>query len=302
MSKGRRGLGRGLDALLQSTQEPAEAESRADAESSARTEAMRVAIGAIQPNPYQPRQHFDERALDELADSIREHGLIQPLLVRPEGEGYVLIAGERRWQASQRAGLQEVPVVLREATPQQMLALAIIENVQRADLDPIEAAAGYRRLMDEFELTQTEVARLVGKSRAALANTVRLLGLEADVRSLVSEGHLSEGHARALLPLDGAAEQLAMARQAISGGWTVRRIEEAVRAATHAGDLESESRDGAPRKPGRPALDPDTKAAIAQLEASLGTRVEIQRSGDGGRLVLHFYSEEELSALYNRLT
>jgi ParB family chromosome partitioning protein len=317
----RRGLGRGLDALLGSV-EPGPETAAGEGESGKPSSApkthkgspssvpgdpippsgtQRVPIDAIQPNPYQPRKRFEDAALDELAASILEHGLIQPLLVTPAETGFTLIAGERRWQASRRAGLSEVPVVIRDATDQEMLALAIIENVQRADLDPIEAAAGYKQLMEEFGLTQVEVARLVGKSRSALANTIRLLGLATDVQSMVSEGHLSEGHARALLALSQAEDQFAMARQTIDERWSVRQTERAVRALHDAQDRKpTDARTKSSSS--TPGVDPNTAAAITALEASLGTRVEIRRSGKGGQLVLHFYSEEELDALYKRLT
>jgi ParB family chromosome partitioning protein len=259
-----------------------------------------VPIGQVEPGAFNPRKAFRDDELDELAESIRQKGLVQPLIVREaDGNNYEIVAGERRWRAAQRAGVHMVPVIIRELSDQEVLELAIIENVQRADLDPIEAASGYRRLMDEFELTQTEVARLVGKSRVALANTVRLLGLDPDVQALVSAGHLAEGHARALLPLERPEEQRSLARRAIGAGWTVRRVEQAVRTITRPG--EAPAGKGSTEGSSRPALDPDTRAAVDALEAALGTRVEILRRGEGGRLVLHFYSEEELSALYRRL-
>lgn len=285
MSKGRRGLGRGLDALLQSTQEPAETEPHGEAESRARTEAMRVAIGAIQPNPYQPRQHFDERALDELADSIREHGLIQPLLVRPEGEGYVLIAGERRWQASQRAGLTEVPVVLREATPQQMLALAIIENVQRADLNPVEEAQGYRQLMDRFGHTQEKLAEALGKSRSHIANLLRLLNLPDEVLGYLRDGKLSAGHARALVVVENPA---ALARRVVAEGLSVREVEKLAKGAT------GPERRQAPRTPEK---DADTRALEGELSANLRMKVAIEHKDGAGTVTIRFTSLEELDDL-----
>jgi ParB family chromosome partitioning protein len=282
----RRGLGRGLDALLSSTETTGQASGE-------------VLVTAIRPNPYQPRRSFEPAALEELAASIRAHGLLQPLLVSPDGDGYLLVAGERRWRASQLAGLERVPVVVRAVAPREMLALAVIENVQRADLNALEAAEAYQQLTQEFGLSQAEVADLVGKSRVAVSNTLRLLGLAPDVRALVAAGRLSEGHARALLPLDDPAEQLAMARRVITDEWTVRRTEEEVRRA--AGRTLAEPR--APRRTrgGSDEVDADTAAAVAQLESALGTRVAIRRSGPGGTLVIHFYSEEELSALYDRL-
>jgi ParB family chromosome partitioning protein len=308
----RRGLGRGLDALLKSTELPVAAEpldNTADGTPMSPTAAagqdaggvLWVAVDRIRPNPYQPRQTFDTEALEELAASIRSHGLIQPLLVAPGEDGYTLIAGERRWQASRLAGLLHVPVVTRQASAQEMLALAIIENVQRENLDPLEAATSYQRLIEEFGLTQAEVASLVGKSRVAITNTVRLLGLPEDLRLLVSGGHLSEGHARAILGLQDPLEQQAMAQRTLAEGWTVRRVEEAVR--QRQASLQGKTKDperGEPRRP-NPA-DPDTASAASSLEAAFGTRVEIRRRGRGGQILFHFYSEEDLAALYRALT
>jgi ParB family chromosome partitioning protein len=304
MAKQRTGLGRGLDALLTGTTAPADTQDAATGSGAGESApgALQVAVDAIEPNPYQPRREFDEAQLAELADSIRTHGLIQPLTVKREGKGWLLIAGERRWRAAKQAGLATVPVIERDADPQQMLAVAIIENVQRADLDPIESALAYRRLMDEFELTQHEVARLVGKSRPAVANMMRLLGLCDDVRGLIAAGHLGEGHGRALLGVSDEAEQLRFARRAITESWTVRRTEAAVRewsermADGPAAGSAASTRDASPRE-----SDPDTLAAARALEEALGTKVEIRRAGGRGRLVIHFYSEEDLSALYDRL-
>jgi ParB family transcriptional regulator, chromosome partitioning protein len=283
----RRGLGRGLDALLSSTEAPPGAVSE-------------VAVTAIRPNPYQPRRDFEPQALEELAASIRVHGLLQPLVVTPEDGGYLLVAGERRWRAAQLAGLERIQVVVRDVGPREMLALAVIENVQRADLNPLEAAEAYQQLIAEFGLSQADVAGLVGKSRVAVTNTVRLLGLAPDVRGLVAGGHLSEGHGRALLPVDDPGEQIAMARRAIAGEWTVRRTEAEVRAVL---DRVVAARAPRARKgaPDGDRSDPNTAAAVQAMETALGTRVELRRRGNGGTVVIHFYSEEELAALYDRL-
>lgn len=287
MSKARRGLGRGLDALLASTAP----------EGGAGEGAHLVALDAIRPNPYQPRRHFAEEDLADLAASIREHGLIQPLIVTRDGDGFCLIAGERRLRASQQAGLREVPVIVRAAEPREMLALAIIENVQRADLDPLETAQAYRRLIDEFGATQAEVARIVGKSRVAVSNTLRLLGLEEEVRRLVAEGNLTEGHARPLLAVADPIAQRRLATRAATEGWTARRVEAEVRAL---GAADAGRAAGAADASAAP-LDPNTAEAVRALEAALGTRVEIRRRGVGGQVLLWFYSEEELAALYERL-
>ncbi len=311
MTKSRRGLGQGLEALLRSTVPEATAEAGGGATTPAAASGdggvRMVAIDAVQPNPFQPRRVFEPTALAELSESIRSHGLLQPLVVSPEGDGFRLIAGERRWHAARAAGLARVPVVVREADRQQMLALAIIENVQRADLGPLEMAEAYRRLMDEFGLTQVEVAHVVGKSRVAVANTVRLLNLAPDVLPLLADGQLTEGHARALLALDDPARQLSVAHRAIAGGWTVRQIEAEVRLITQPTPAPNAAPPatavaGTSGRPGQDdSVDPDTAAAAAALEEALGTRVEIRRRGAGGQLVLHFYSEEELSGLFDRL-
>ena len=282
----RRGLGRqGIDALLTSTDDgPRRA---------AETGVREVAVDAIRPNPFQPRRHIDEVGLQELAASITSHGLIQPLLVKADGDdaGFTLIAGERRWRAARLAGLEHVPVVVRDATDQQMLALAIIENVQRSDLNPIEAAEGFRRLMDAFGLTQADVADLVGKSRPAVANTVRLLGLPDEVRALVADGHLAEGHARALLAVTDADAQRAVARRAIAGGWTVRRVEEEVRhVAAEAGAPGAKAIRGS--EAGR-SRDPDTAAAEPPDEPpgirSGGGRSRVKRFRTLFQIVMAFF-------------
>lgn len=311
MTKSRRGLGQGLEALLRSTVPEATAEAGGGATTPAAASGdggvRMVAIDAVQPNPFQPRRVFEPTALAELSESIRSHGLLQPLVVSPEGDGFRLIAGERRWHAARAAGLERVPVVVREADRQQMLALAIIENVQRADLGPLEMAEAYRRLMDEFGLTQVEVAHVVGKSRVAVANTVRLLNLAPDVLPLLADGQLTEGHARALLAIEDPARQLAVAHRAIAGGWTVRQIEAEVRLLTQPAPAPAAAPPATPgagtggRSGQDDSADPDTAAAAAALEEALGTRVEIRRRGAGGQLVLHFYSEEELSGLFDRL-
>lgn len=287
----RRGLGRGLDALLASTEEGGPTVVAAG--------GREVDIDDIRPNPFQPRQHVDEGSLAELAASVKAHGLIQPLLVKADGEAFTIIAGERRWRAARLAGLTRVPVVVREATDQQMLALAIIENVQRINLNAIEAAEGYRRLIDSFGLTQSDVAELIGKSRPAVANTMRLLALPDDVRTLVAEGQLAEGRARALLAVTDADVQRAVARRAIAGAWTVRRVEHEVGLLAASGAAPRTPRSDGPDAPA--PKDADTAAAERDLEQALGTRVEIRRRGEGGQVVVHFYSEEELNALYERL-
>jgi len=283
----KRGLGRGLDALI-------------EAASTGATEGIqRVPIDAIGPNPRQPRHTLRADDLAELAASLREHGLIQPLIVTRAPLGadvaYTLIAGERRWRAARLAGLSEVPVIVREATPQGMLELALVENLQRADLNPLEEAAAYRALMDEFGLTQEQVAARVGKSRAAVANSVRLLHLAQPVKDALSDGQISEGHARALLGLPDEPAQVAALDLIVRRGYSVRQTEELVRrmtAAAHAAE-EVDAEDD--------PWEQETRALEQQLREALGTKVTLSRSRQGGRLVVYFYSEEELQALYERM-
>jgi ParB family chromosome partitioning protein len=250
-------------------------------------------VAAITPNPMQPRTKLDPEALAELSASIREHGLIQPLVVTQLGpERYQLIAGERRWQAARMAGLATVPAIVKEATPQQVLELALVENIQRADLNPLEEAAAYRQLVEEFGLTQEQVAERVGKSRSAVTNTLRLLRLPAQVCQALADGTISEGHARALLALPAPESQVAALKMVVDRDLNVRQTEELVRR------LKGE----APSPPAKPPVSPEVKALERDFRESLGTKVDLQHGTEGrGRLVIHFYSEEELQALYERI-
>jgi ParB family chromosome partitioning protein len=274
----RRGLGRGLDALIPLAEEP----------SGSLTE---IPVSAITPNPMQPRTAMDPQALAELAASISEHGLIQPLIVTQQGpERYQLIAGERRWEAARMAGLATVPAIIKEATPQQVLELALVENIQRADLNPLEEATAYRQLVDEFDLTQEQVAERVGKSRVAVTNTMRLLRLPAEAKQALANGVIREGHARALLSLPNQEAQVAALRTVINKALSVRQTEELVRR------LLTEP----PKKKPKDPVSPETKALEEEFREMLGTKVNLYRNRKGrGRLVIHFYSEEELEAIYD---
>jgi ParB family chromosome partitioning protein len=284
MSK-KRALGRGLEALIPST---------VDSSSGLR----QVPVDVIAPNPHQPRQRLDSDALAELAASIREHGLIQPLIVSealedaPPGCEYQLIAGERRLEAAKLAGLERVPVIVKEATPEQMLEIALVENLQRADLNPLEEAAAYQQLSDEFGLTQQEIAEKVGKGRVSVANAMRLLRLPDFVKSVLANGQISEGHARALLGLEDDLEVMKHAlKRAIERRLNVRQTEELVRRLRTS-----------PASPkARRTVSPETRALESEFARALGTKVNLVRSKKGGRLTIHFYSEEELQALYDRL-
>jgi len=273
----KRGLGKGLGALIP-VSEPGPTE---------------LPVDTISPNPLQPRQKMAPQELEELAASIREHGLIQPLIVSQvsdaEAQRYQLIAGERRLEAAKLAGLARVPVIIREATPQEMLELALVENIQRADLNPLEQATAYRHLMDDFGLTQEQAAQRVGKSRVAVANSVRLLRLPDEIKSSLAQGQITEGHARAILGLDEPDDQRKVWKAILRRGLNVRQTEETVRRLV------------AEPKPKRPeqSSSPETKALEDRFREALGTKVQLFRSKRGGRLVIHFYSEEELQAFYD---
>jgi len=270
-------------------------------------ELLEVPIGAIEPNPQQPRVSFDPAALAELADSIRQHGLLQPLIATRLGNGdYQLIAGERRLRAAKLAGLSTVPVVLKEASQQQQLELALIENLQRADLDPIEAARAYAVLEDQFGLTHERIAERVGKSRSTVSETLGLLKLPHDVQALVSAGKLSAAHAAKLVALRDDRAATSVAHAVVEQGLSVRAAERyidglraapGVELARRRGNLRRATPEASTSLPDRP----EDEAIVKQLEQRLGLRVHLHRSGAGGRLVLHFDNEEMLSGLYEWL-
>ncbi len=286
--KQRKALGRGLGALIPGSDN----EETSVAPSGAKT---RLPIEKLAPNPHQPRVDFDEEELDALTASIREVGLIQPILVSPEGEDtYRIIAGERRWRASQRAGLTEVPVVVREVTEREALAIALIENLQRVDLNPIEEALGYRRLQEEFGLTQEEVARNVGKERSTVANFLRLLKLDPTVQQLVREGQLSMGHARVLVTIQDPARQLDLANLAIDRELSVRQMEALGRASAEgAGD----------KAPVVSAFtsDPNVRDLLERMRRRFGTKVQVAGSNQKGKIVLEYFSADEFDRLIEQL-
>jgi ParB family transcriptional regulator, chromosome partitioning protein len=258
-----------------------------------------VPVRAIMPNPHQPRLQFDEEALQELAGSIREHGLIQPLIVtRTSEDQFTLIAGERRWRAAQLAGLEALPVVIKDVAPQQMLEMALVENVQRADLNALEEALAYKHLIEEFSLTQDQVAQRVGKSRVAVANTLRLLKLPEPIKARLADGLISEGHARALLTIGDAAVQQHLLSQIVKNGLNVRQTEELVRRLMEDHPKAKKTQSPTPHR----GSGADTRALEERMRRSLGTKVTLARSKKGGTIVIHFYSEEELDAIYRRIT
>lgn len=289
------GLGRGLDALIPTSDAPAP---RSADEQAAAAGVIEIPVGDIRPNPHQPRlvRGLDEQHLAELAASIREHGIIQPLIVVKSMSGakpWTLIAGERRWRASQLAGLVKVPAIVKDYAPQQMLEVALIENIQRSDLSALEEAEAYQHLMADFGLRQNEVAQRVGKSREDVANTVRLLQLPESVQAALMQGDITEGHARALLsPKLTMDQQLVLFEEVRRAKLSVRQTEELVRRMTA----------GQPaQKPTEPAPYKDARELESRLRNALGTKVSLQRSRKGGRMVIEFYSDEEFESLYARI-
>ncbi len=292
----KRGLGRGLDALLGASQPAAAAQNDVAANESPAASAATnsLAVDLIQRGRYQPRRNFDEDKLRELADSITAQGLVQPIVVRPIGEKkYEIIAGERRWRAAQLAGLSEIPVVIREVDDQAAMAMALIENIQRDDLNPLEEATALHRLLNEFELTHQQVAQAVGKSRTTVTNLIRLLDLEGEVKAMVEGGQLEMGHARALLALSGKM-QLDAAKQVAAKGLSVRETEALVRrlsqpkpAAAAAAPVEE---------------DPDVRRLLADLTDKLGAKVALQQGAGGkGRLVISYNTLEELEGILDHI-
>ncbi len=289
-------LGKGLDAILGGA--PAAAAHTREPEGAGEGRPLLVALEQVSAGRGQPRRRFDDTELDGLAASIRARGILQPLLVTPRNGGYELIAGERRLRAAARAGLDQVPVIVRpEVRAGEDVELALIENMQRQDLTPIETARGYRRLIEQHGYTQDQVASCVGKSRAAVANTLRLLALPEPVQEALDQGMLSEGHARALLALPTAAAQIRLAQRVIREGLSVREAEELARAQARGG----EERVGGARGNRRSAAAAELRAVEERLTQSLRTRVRI-RGAEKGKIEISFHSREELEHLINRLS
>ncbi len=284
----KRGLGKGLGALIP--------DGISESEISSSTSSIEVAIDHISPNPHQPRQNFNQAQLQELADSIAQHGLIQPLIVTQIGQTYQLIAGERRWRACQLIGLSTVPIIIKESTPQQMLELALVENIQRADLNPLEEAEAYTQLITEFGLTQEAVAERVGKSRTAVANILRLLNLPPEIKQALSAGEISEGHARTLLSLKETDQQLKILATVIQRGLNVRQTEAMVR------QLSADNREMVSKVSVARPLTPHERSILTKFESKLGTRVELSHTDkDAGKIVIHFYSPEDFQTIFEAI-
>ena len=272
----KRALGKGLEALIP----PGSAQG-----------ILELPLDRIGPNPRQPRTRFAKQELRELAESIKRHGLLQPLLVVATPDGYQLVAGDRRLQASRLAGLRAVPALVRQAGEQASLEMALIENLQRENLNPLEEAEGFRQLADDFDLSHDQIAGLIGRSRSDVSNTLRLLKLSSSVREALAEGHISAGHARALLGLGTAQDQTAALRTVLGKGLNVRQTEALIR----------QLGAGPRRRRAAPGQGVEAAALESRLEAELGTRVRIKGGPRGGQVIIHYYSDEELNAIADRL-
>ncbi len=289
MSNRQGGLGRGLGALIPS-----------DVTDDASSAFQTVAVSAIQPNAYQPREHFDEATLDSLTASVRELGVLQPLLVRRTDEGFELIAGERRWRAAKRAGLTDVPVIVREADDMGSLEQALVENLHRQDLNALEEAAAYQQLVDEFSMTQEQVATRVGKSRSAVANTLRLLALPTAIQRYLTDGRLSAGHCRALLVVEDADEQVALADQIVADELTVRATEALLKSepSTDEGDDETASTEDADRVPRAPRVRSAAELELEdRLSDHLSTSVAVAMTTAKGKITIDFADLDDLERL-----
>ena len=278
------GLGRGLDALFEDNIAPVSEEGA----------PTMVRITQVEPNKDQPRKVFDRAAMEELADSIKEHGLLQPILVTPTENGqYQIVAGERRWRASRMAGLEKVPVLIRELSKKQVMEIALIENLQRENLNPMEEAMGYEQLMQEFGMTQEEAASRVGKSRPAVANALRLLQLGDEIRKMVSSGSLSAGHARALLSVKEEAKRLALAKEIVEKDWSVRETERKAKEANE---------EKKPAKQKESLLGGFAKEAALALSEKMGRQISVKAGkGKSGVLLIPYFDEEDLAALAKKL-
>ena len=300
-----RGLGKGLDALFGDAEvtierRPAAPAKEVGTKDVAVTESAKepaaggiayININDIKPNSNQPRKTFDEDKLEELAASIEEHGLIQPVVLRKSKMGYEIVAGERRWRAARKIGIKELPCIIKELTDEENMLLAIIENMQREDLNPIEEAEGLRQMIDTYGLTQEQVSKSVGKSRPYIANCLRLLKLPAVIVGYVSSGELSSGHAKAIAGIDDEAKQIQLAEDAIKHGWSVRQLEKASREEKPAAKSPSKAK----------AKNANVKRVEEDLKATLGTKVTLNQKGNKGKIEIEFYSKEELERLIEML-
>ena len=300
----RRGLGRGLDALLSSSAASVARSGGAEAQAAGETGLVDLDPRSVEPNPEQPRRNFDEEGITALAESIRTHGLLHPIVVERRDGSYRLVAGERRLRAAREAGVASIPAIVRPGTEsaRHALELALVENLQRTQLSPLEEAAAYARLADTFGLSHEAIGMRMGRSRSAVSNTVRLLGLAAAVQEALADGRLTAGHARALLPLPPELQEQ-LAQRIADEGLTVRRVEDLAQQQLSAGGATApQAASARADRPASPELGTDDAALQRGFEAALGTTVQLHRKRrGGGRLVIDFYTDEELDALYTRL-
>ena len=287
---GKRALGKGLDALFEGIQEETP---KASSDTAQQAGVQVLKVLDIDPNPQQPRKDFDQEKIQELTESIREHGVLQPVVVKPVGRRYVLVAGERRWRASKLAGIQTIPAVVMDMDGQKMMEIALIENLQREDLNPMEAARGMRMLMQEYRLTQEEIARQLGKSRPAVANTLRLLNLSEEIQDMISEEKLSPGHARALLSLENLEQRSKLAKAIADRSLNVRETEKLIKS--------SQGRASNQNNPARQNKPPYLSELEAALEEVLGTRVEINAGQKKGTILIEYYCNEDLERIMEQL-
>lgn len=297
MAGKKRGLGRGLDALLGSALNDSVIQQTDEVEASSVDQLQTLPVDVIQRGRFQPRQEFDQEALQELADSIQAQGVVQPVVVRPVESGgqakYELIAGERRWRATQLAGLHEIPAVVRDVPDQAAMAMGLIENIQREELNPVEEATALQRLIEEFGLTHQETAEAVGRSRASVSNLLRLLSLESSVKKMLEHGQIEMGHARALLSLQDGAQQLQAARQVEHKGLSVRETERLVKKLLAPKPSQTET---------STKMDPDTLRLQEEISEKLGAKVQFQYNNQGkGKMLIHFNSIDELDGILNHI-
>ena len=278
----RKGLGKGLDALLGPINNLEDEKNN----------ILEVKINEVEPNKDQPRKDFDEEKLKALADSIKEHGIVQPIIVRKEETGYSIVAGERRWRAAKIAGLKKIPVIVKELTPQEVMEIALIENLQREDLNPIEEAEAYQKLMKEYKMTQEDVAKIVGKSRAAIANSVRLLTLVEEVKNMLKEGNLSSGHARALVTIDDGERQKELAEKIINNNLSVRETEKLV-------SNEMKEKKEAPKDLEKKNI--EIEALEEKLKSFYGTKVNLSKNANKGKIIIEYYSKDEFDRIIDLL-
>lgn len=280
----KKGLGKGLEALISST----------NALEEAKNSVLEIKINEIDPNSQQPRKVFDQERLDALSESIKEHGVVQPIIVKTDGPRYVIVAGERRWRAAKLAGLKTIPVIIKDISSREVMEIALIENLQREDLNPVEEAEAYQKLIDEYSLTQEEVAKVVGKSRAAVANSVRLLNLTNEIKDMISDGRLTSGHARTLITISDQQKQISLANQIVEKGLNVREAEKLTAHEANKGNKKQKPK----------AVNKET-AEMYNLEEKLrtvyGTKVNLLKGKEKGKITIEYYSNEEFDRIIDLL-